>query len=140
LRDITLFTVEEASRLIEEIRPKLEELRKLKGEFDQLGTQILALRMATEGAAEGNPDALELAESSRRRRRIGRDIARGLSDLSEAGAHVKDLDTGLCDFYALMGDRLVFLCWKLDEPELAHWHGLAEGFAGRRPLKNAERD
>ena len=87
----------------------------------------------------GNPDALELRELSREAPATGRvDRARGRGDSHETGVLVKDLDQGLVDFYALMGDRLVFLCWQLGEPEVAHWHALEEGFAGRRPLKNAE--
>ena len=49
---------------------------------------------------------------------------------------VKDLDQGLIDFYALAGDRLVFLCWKLGEREVAHWHPLDGGFEQRQSLQS----
>ena len=41
----------------------------------------------------------------------------------------------LCDFYSMMNGREVFLCWRLGEPEVSHWHDLDSGFAGRQPLR-----
>jgi hypothetical protein len=137
---ITLFTVEEANQALGELRPGLERLRDRKREFDRLDTRIGVLQVATAGAAPGNADALEQRTCEEKRRRLGEGIARELAVLQERGVVVKDLDQGLCDFYALAGDRLVFLCWRLGEPEVAHWHSLEGGFAARRPLKNAERE
>jgi len=137
---ITLFTPEEANRLLGQIRPGLEQLRGRKREFDRLDTRIGVLTVATAGADPGNADALELRRLAEKRARLGAAMARDLAELQELGVVVKDLEQGLCDFYALAGDRLVFLCWRLDEPEVAHWHSLEGGFAARRPLKNAERE
>ena len=137
---ITLFTPEEANRLLGQIRPALEKLRGRKREFDRLDTRIGVLRIATAGADPGNADTIELRRLAAKRSLLGEAMGRDLSALQELGVVVKDLEQGLCDFYALAGDRLVFLCWRLDEPEVAHWHSLEGGFAGRRPLKNAERD
>lgn len=135
---ITLFTVDEANQALAGLRPQLERLRSRKREFDRLETRLGVLRVATAGAAPENPDALELNDLTEKRRRLGESIARALAALREAGILVKDLDQGLCDFYALSGDRLVFLCWRLGEAEVAHWHTLEGGFAARRPIKKAE--
>jgi hypothetical protein len=135
---ITLHTVEEANRLLAEIRPHLERLRGQKREFDRLDTRVGVLKVATAGAAPENTDSVELRSCTDKRRRLGEAMARTISMLHERGVLVKDLAEGLCDFYALQGDRLVFLCWKLGEAEVAHWHTLEGGYAGRRPLKNAE--
>lgn len=135
---ITLFGVQEANQLLAEIRPKLERLCAQKREFDRLEMRLGVLQVATQGAAEDNPDRIELDLLGQKRQRLGETITRGIGELAERGAMVKDLDVGLCDFYALMGDRLVYLCWKMAEPEIAHWHGLDEGYAGRKPLKSAE--
>lgn len=136
---ITLFSVEEANRLLPEIRPRVDQLRAQKRELDRLETRLGVLSLATAGADEANPDAAELRTLAAKRQRLGSLIGRELAHLDERGVVVKDLDSGLCDFYALRGDRLVFLCWRADEPEVAHWHALEDGFAGRRPLKGAER-
>jgi len=135
---ITLFSVDEANRLVGEIRPRLEKLRAQKREFDRLDTRRDVLQVATHGADPANPDSVELRTLLEKRQRQGERITHELAALQQQGVMVKDIDRGLCDFYALMGDRLVLLCWHLGEPEVAFWHTLDGGFAGRRPLKNAE--
>jgi hypothetical protein len=57
-----------------------------------------------------------------------------VEELHELGVLVKDLDEGLVDFPALRGDEEVLLCWRVGEDKVAFWHGVEEGFAGRRPL------
>jgi hypothetical protein len=57
-----------------------------------------------------------------------------VKELHALGLLVKDLDEGLVDFPALRGDEEVLLCWRVGEDEVAFWHGLDEGFAGRKPL------
>ena len=134
---ITLFTVEEANQLLGEIRKPLERLCAMKREFDRLETRISVLLVTTSGADAENPDSLELRRcrgSAAPRQMIGSGIMR----LEEQGVVVKDLDKGLCDFYALNGERLIFLCWHLGEATVSHWHGLHDGFAGRQSIKNAE--
>lgn len=135
---ITLFTVDEANRALAALKPQVERLRARKREFDRLDTRIGVLGIATSGAGPDNPDAVEMHELTEKQRRLGESIARALAALRETGVLVKDLDEGLCDFYALSGDRLVFLCWRLGEPEVAHWHPLEGGFAARRPIRKAE--
>jgi hypothetical protein len=29
----------------------------------------------------------------------------------------------------------VFLCWQFGEPAVTHWHGVDEGYAGRKPIE-----
>jgi hypothetical protein len=55
-------------------------------------------------------------------------------ELVGVGCEPKDLVAGLADFPALYEGRKVWLCWKLGEPEVAWWHELHGGFAGRRPI------
>jgi hypothetical protein len=47
---------------------------------------------------------------------------------------VKDLDIGLLDFPCKVEGEVLLLCWKLGEPAITHWHGVSEGFAGRKPV------
>lgn len=56
------------------------------------------------------------------------------AELKALDIELKDYFTGLLDFPARMGDRAVYLCWRLGEPEVAHWHELDAGFAGRQRL------
>ena len=50
------------------------------------------------------------------------------------GAQVKDVDTGLLDFPARRDDTDIELCWQVGEDRIEYWHGVDEGFAGRKPL------
>ena len=134
---VELFTVEEANKVAAEIRPRLERLVMKKREFDAMERRMGILLVATSGAAPDNPDALELRSLEDKRRRLGESIGKGVQELHAKGVLVKDVDRGLVDFYTLMGDRLVFLCWQVSEPEVSHWHTLEDGFAGRQQIKEA---
>jgi hypothetical protein len=47
---------------------------------------------------------------------------------------VKDIDRGLLDFPAILGEKEVFLCWEQDEEDVEFWHDLDAGYAGRERL------
>ncbi|MFN4261746.1 MAG: DUF2203 domain-containing protein [Gemmataceae bacterium] len=55
-------------------------------------------------------------------------------ELRRLGVELKDYYIGLIDFPCWMNGREVYLCWKLGEPEVGHWHEIDAGFAGRRKL------
>jgi len=61
-------------------------------------------------------------------------IARCVEGIQELGGLVKDVGEGLVDFLAQREGQDVLLCWKLGEAEITHWHGVEEGFPGRKPL------
>jgi hypothetical protein len=54
--------------------------------------------------------------------------------LADAGCVLKNIEHGLVDWYALKDGREVFLCWKLGEKSVDHWHEVDVGFPGRQPL------
>ena len=98
------------------LRAQRDELRDLKATFD--------------AAASGD-------EGRRLRLRM-----QGLVDQMQAtvaridgwGITLRDIDTGLIDFPALVNGRQVWLCWQLGEGPVEWWHELDTGFSGRRPL------
>lgn len=55
-------------------------------------------------------------------------------ELEELGGVLKDLDMGLVDFPTVADGSEVYLCWRLGEDGIHYWHGLDEGYAGRKPL------
>lgn len=57
-----------------------------------------------------------------------------VSELDTLGVELKDPASGLLDFRAQRGDEEVYLCWRLGEESVDHWHTLDGGFAGRRPM------
>ena len=73
------------------------------------------------------------ADTDRIERRTA-ELQQGLGEIADLGGVPKDLGLGLVDFLHLREGREVNLCWKYGEREIRHWHGLDEGFAGRKPL------
>jgi hypothetical protein len=127
------FTPREANEELREIRPLVEELvehhralRRVQAE-----REALAHRIAGNGGGIGSGALGELEEAERRERV---EIASRVNAIHERGAIVKDLATGLIDFPARLEGEEVLLCWRLGEEQVAHWHGLEEGFAGRKLL------
>jgi hypothetical protein len=54
--------------------------------------------------------------------------------LDEWDVVLRDIQTGLIDFPALVAGRQVWLCWRLGEGPIEWWHELDAGVAGRTPL------
>jgi hypothetical protein len=67
-------------------------------------------------------------------------LRRALEQAQETGGLVKDLDTGLVDFPTMYRGVEVCLCWKLGEGAIGYWHGVDEGFRGRKPIDQDFRD
>ncbi|MGB7159282.1 MAG: DUF2203 domain-containing protein [Tepidisphaeraceae bacterium] len=57
-----------------------------------------------------------------------------VDELSDIGCELKDYQTGLIDFVGRHEGRDVYLCWKLGEEKITHWHELDGGYAGRKPV------
>jgi hypothetical protein len=57
-----------------------------------------------------------------------------VDELSEIGCELKDYQMGLIDFVGRHEGRDVYLCWKLGEERITHWHELDSGFAGRQSV------
>ncbi|HJW22690.1 MAG TPA: DUF2203 domain-containing protein [Candidatus Limnocylindrales bacterium] len=58
----------------------------------------------------------------------------GVARLVELDIQLRDIKSGLIDFPALLAGRPIWLCWRLGEPDVQHWHAVDEGFSSRRPL------
>jgi hypothetical protein len=127
------FTPEQANALLEEVRPVAEELVASRRAMVVTATRQARLvrRIAGNG---GDFDPQEPRTLEEEFKREGDAVARCVQELERLGVLVKDLDQGLIDFPALRGDEEVLLCWQVGEDEVAFWHGLEEGFAGRKPL------
>ena len=127
------FTAEQANEALGEVRPLTEELvahRRALLELQALQSS-LNQRIAGNG---GNVEPQELQNVQVRLDEEVAGIARCVARIHEAGGLVKDLDVGLVDFPARRDGMEVLLCWRLGEDEVGYWHGLDEGFSGRKPL------
>jgi len=120
------FTVDEANALIPHVLSLFEMVHSLRAELDEKKDALDQVHQALPGNG-GSSLGRELVERSEA-------IGRLLAGLDEQGIIVKDPDTGLIDFPHIREDREVFLCWRIGEKTVAHWHELDTGFRGRQPL------
>ncbi|CAN5376960.1 hypothetical protein BH09PLA1_BH09PLA1_18630 [soil metagenome] len=61
-----------------------------------------------------------------------------VDELTSIGVELKDYQIGLVDFIGRHQGRDVYLCWKLGEESITHWHELHTGFAGRLPVSQLD--
>ncbi|MBI1941261.1 MAG: DUF2203 domain-containing protein [Acidobacteria bacterium] len=128
------FDRREAEELLPMIEKCLEQARacKEKVEACDLDLSRAAARIMVLGGSI--PPFSSLAEKRTKRERSVTKLQEEVNRIQETGCVRKDLDEGLVDFPSLMKGEEVFLCWKLGEERILYWHGLEEGFAGRKPL------
>ena len=128
---IKYFSLEEANRTLPYVRPIVADIVKTYGEW-RAGVkryeEIAALRRGDK--SESDDQRIHREEVDR----IAQQINGYLDELSSVGCVFKGFDEGLVDFYSKLDGRDVFLCWRLGESEIAHWHELDSGFAGRQSL------
>lgn len=127
------FTAEEANDALQDVRPLTEELVEHRRALVELQEAQLSMTQRIAGNG-GNVEPRKLQELQERLDEEVAGIARCVARIHEAGALVKDLDQGLVDFPARREGEDVLLCWRLGEEEVGYWHGLEEGFSGRKPL------
>lgn len=128
------FTLPEAESLLPEVENLLHSCIQAKQDYDRAEQEIQAFmqRIALTG---GMVVSTEKIGHARARKDSSARILKGsLEKLEEIGCLVKDLDMGLIDFPTLYRDKEVYLCWKLGESGISHWHHVADGFAGRRAI------
>ena len=129
------FTIEDARQELARVRPIAE--RMVAAYRDLRGPTVE--RDALRGRIAGNGGALDrgrFAELERVVSTTAAALATAIGELEEIGVQIKDLDLGLVDFpcrHPVTGEP-VLLCWMVGENELGYWHGLDEGFAGRKQL------
>jgi len=134
------FTLAEAQRLIPEVDRLLREAVALKSEYQEAegATQGLNQRiMMMGGMTVDRPQAIE---ARKRRDAAVASLRAALERVQEIGCVVKDLDIGLVDFPTLFRGEEVYLCWKLGETAIEYWHGVDEGFRGRKSIDQDFRD
>jgi hypothetical protein len=131
------FTLAEANAALEELRPLAEEMVAKRRELvDAQGRRAaLGAQVGTNG---GDLTPSDFAEADEELESAAAELARCVEQIQAAGVLVKDLDQGLLDFPSLRGDEEILLCWHVGEGDIQYWHGLEEGFSGRKPLEGSD--
>jgi hypothetical protein len=132
-RPARLFTIEQANAMLPLVRAITQDLATLAREvFDR--RHRLALLTAGRDLRPGDPYAEELAQIEAELEKDALRLQGYVDELTQLGVEAKGAVEGLVDFPSQMDGRIVYLCWRLGEPEVLHWHDLDAGFAGRQPL------
>ena len=117
------YTPEEADRLLPALSESLLRIRETRQVVMAGAERIREVASLNGGGREGKEYWEALAR-----------LRKEVESLSAQGILLRDPETGLVDFPARREGREVFLCWRLGEDSVAHWHGPESGFAGRQPL------
>lgn len=130
------WSLPEANAALPEVRQMLAEARQavtaMRFEKEQLEDLKIVYGPGVE--AENNPGFGEWRVHARRHSEADARWRTAVRAFEQRGIQVKDIDSGLIDFYAMRGNEIVFLCWKEGEREVRAWHTLEGGFAARKPV------
>jgi len=120
-----LFTVDEANALLPQLRPLLLRLQEAQRSLSD-GGLLERLRSAAAGNGGG--------AAARAVMETGDEFGRISAEIERFGVVVRDASTGLVDFPAEREGAPIYLCWRVEEDEVGHWHDRDSGFMGRQPL------
>jgi hypothetical protein len=133
---IKMLTLQEANALLPHIHLILKSLREQRNSVLRTEAQIEIEEMTGSDSGGKLSQAAQAAITKLMEtfHFQTKQFEEKLEELFQLGAHLKDLDAGLIDFYSRRGSEIVFLCWKEGEAEIRHWHSLQGGFQNRQPL------
>lgn len=129
--EMRIFTLVEAERTLPLLRRILADLQ---AEYDVWREALSDYEVLAAGSRAETGETPDLVDARTAVSGAADRINSFLEEIETIGCLFKGFEEGLVDFYALREDRLVFLCWKLGEPTITHWHEVDGGFAGRRPI------
>jgi hypothetical protein len=132
----TVFTLEAVNSLVPRLRSlveaQIERRVEIESRLEQLAGMIGRVPDTLDEAPGDDVGVRELKGDIAARVDVYRS---GWRAVEELGAVIKDPREGLVDFYGRVDGKLVWLCWKYGEEKVSHYHGLDEGFAGRKPIE-----
>ena len=120
------FTLAQANRTLPFVTRVVGDLVAKAAEYRRLDAQRRELATGAKTA--------EAEQVERRMERLQGELEKLAAKLGPIGCELKDLDRGLIDFPARLGEESIYLCWKAGEARIDFWHTLDSGFAGRRPI------
>lgn len=133
------FDLAAANDRLADLRPLLDSLRGDRDAIARWQLRIEQLRAAD--ADHGSLPMDHHADLERAQEDVMVIVGRmeaAVRQIDAWGVTLRDIGTGLVDFPALASGRPIWLCWRLGEGDIAWWHELASGLAGRKPLIGLE--
>jgi hypothetical protein len=126
------YGIPEANGLLPDVERILIALRDQREELIGLRDRALELGGGEEDGEVSDPRAMKLVRL--RMQGLIDQMQAGVARLVELDITLRDIPSGLIDFPALLDGRPIWLCWRLGEGTVGHWHAHDEGFATRRPI------
>lgn len=131
ISNMKLYTVQEANRTLPLVSRIASDIVHAYAKWQDAVREFEIVAAAARADLPNERATVVQAQAQR----LAADIAGFVRELDQLGVQFKGYDLGLVDFPSLMGDRTVYLCWRLGEPDIRHWHELDAGFAGRQPIE-----
>jgi hypothetical protein len=134
MSNIKTFTLEEAKSLLPVLKSLLNRAMEGKRLIETVEKELEDVRhriLLSGGLLVNVP---RIARRKAERDRALQEAKDVLAEIEAIGVQIKDLDVGLLDFPCIVGDEIVLLCWKSGEDTINFWHGVEEGFRGRKPI------
>lgn len=128
------FTLAEAHTLLPVLRSLIKRAMDDKGVIEAVEQELQDLKHRILLSGGLFVDVPAVARRRAERDKALQDIKDTLAEIDAIGVQVKDLDIGLLDFPCVVEDEIVLLCWKYGEDKIEFWHGVEEGFKGRKPI------
>ena len=125
------FTVEQANRTLPLVQRIVTDI---VAEYARWREKVDRYELIAAGSRSDRGESPEQVQARGEVEALAQSIERYLQELGQVGCVLKGFDDGLVDFRSQRGGRDIFLCWKLGEPAVEHWHDVEAGFAGRQPL------
>jgi hypothetical protein len=130
-----IFTLEAANALLPRVRElvavQMDRRKYIEERLAKLVERVGEVPEAISIEDDDPPDVSQMKQELLERVAEYQDNWR---NLEEIGGVLKDARSGLVDFYGRVDGQLVWLCWKYGEDEITHYHGLDEGFSGRKTI------
>ena len=133
LAEQKLFTLEQANAALPLVRAIVTDLAELSRDVIER-RERLAMLSTGQKRAGNDLYGQELAQIEEELQKDNDRLHEYVEELRDLGVEPKNGPEGLVDFPSMLDGRLVYLCWKLGEPEVLHWHDLDAGFRGRQLL------
>ena len=128
------FTLDQARAALPTVERSIRDACGAKSKYDEADSALQALSQRIMFAGGMVVDTAAAENWKSQRDSNARTLKAAMEKLEEIGVQVKDLEVGLVDFPTLFRGEEVLLCWRMDEDDIEHWHGVHEGFAGRKVI------
>jgi len=134
------FTLAEAQRLVPRLERLMREAVARKGEYEAVERAIQSFTQRVMAMGGMIVDREQVRQTRERRNTAAQNLRESIEQVQELGCVVKDLDIGLVDFPTRFRGVDVYLCWRMGERAIEFWHGMDEGFRGRKAIDQDFRD